>query len=274
MSTPNITRSLERPRYEVIPMKGVDDQLPHLPKEATVTVTVSPTKGQQPTLELADRIQDLGHSVVPHLSARKFAGRDQVERVVERLRERDIEEIFVVAGDAEEPEGPYEGAADLLEEMDDLGHRFDRVGVTGYPESHPLIDDEVLIDAMKRKLPFATHIATQICYEADTIRSWVADVRARGVDLPIHIGLPGVVDKKRLLKISMRVGLGDSVRFLKKQSQVATKMAGGYRPDELMTQLDDLVLAEGGIAGWHIFTFNEVERTERWRQEQLAGGAR
>lgn len=251
-------------------MKGIDDQLPHLPSESTVTVTVSPTKGQQATLELVDRIRSLGHRVVPHLSARKFSGRDQVDSVAEQLRAWEIDEIFVVAGDAEKPDGPYEGAADLLEELDDLGHRFARVGITGYPESHPLIDDQVLIDAMQRKLPFATHIATQICYEAETIRNWISAVRARGVDLPIHIGLPGVVDRSRLLKISLRVGLGDSVRFLRKQSQVATKMAGGYRPDELMEELGDLVLAPGGIAGWHIFTFNEVERTEQWRQELLA----
>lgn len=271
MTSQKIIGSLQRPRYEVVPMKGVDDQLPHLPSGAAVTVTVSPTKGQEPTLALAERIHELGHEVVPHLSARKFASRDQVERTLERLRALQVQDVFVIAGDAEEPDGPYEGAADLLEEIDELGHRFPHVGVAGYPEPHPLIPDEVLVQSLKRKLPYATYLTTQICYEADTIRRWISGVRGRGIDLPIHIGVPGVVDTKRLLRISMRVGLGDSLRFLKKQSKVATKMAAGYRPDELMVDLEDLVGAEGGIAGWHIYTFNEVERTEAWREHVLLG---
>jgi methylenetetrahydrofolate reductase (NADPH) len=254
-------------------MKGVEDQLPHLPPDAAVTVTVSPTRGQDPTLDLAERIHDLGRAVVPHLSARKFTGRAPVERTIQRLRSRQVEDVFVIAGDAEEPEGPYEGAADLLEEVDGLGHRFPNVGVAGYPEPHPFIPDEVLVQSLKRKLPYATYLATQICYEADTIRQYITDLRARGIDLPIHVGMPGVVDRKRLLRISMRVGLGDSVRFLKKQSKVATKMAAGFKPDELMLELEDLVGEEAGIAGWHIFTFNEVERTEAWRQQVLRGEA-
>jgi len=273
MQQATIAASLRRPRYELIPMKGVEEQLPHLPAEAVVTITVSPTRGPGPTLELATRVRGLGHRVVPHLSARSFTGRAHVEESLERLDSIGIDEVFVVAGDPPEPQGPYGSAADLLEEFDLLGHRFDEVGVGGYPEPHPLITDETLAQALRRKLPYATYLTSQICYDATTIRTWIAGLRGDGIDLPVRIGIPGVVDARRLLRISGRVGLGDSIRFLRKQSRIATRLATGYRPDELMFELADLVGEPQGIAGWHVFTFNEVEHTEAWRQELLRPAA-
>jgi len=266
-----LVQSLERARFEIIPMKGVDAQLEHLPRGQTVTVTASPTKGTEPTLELAERLARDGHRVVPHLSARLMTGRDEVGRILERLERLGIDQAFVIAGDAELPAGPYEGAADLLEEMTDIGHHLTGVGISGYPESHAFIPDATTIAAMSRKAPHATVIVSQICYDPDTIRRWIAAVRARGIDLPIYLGIPGVIDRARLLRVSLRVGLGDSVRFLRKQHEVASHMLAGYTPDELITDLGDLVAdATSGIAGWHLFTFNEVERTERWRQELLS----
>jgi len=265
-----LVRSLERARFEIIPMKGVDAQLEFLPLGQAITVTASPTKGLEPTLELAEQLVRHGHAVVPHISARLVEGRDHLARILARLETLGITDVFVPAGDAEVPAGPYEGAADLLEEMADLGHHLTGVGITGYPESHAFIPDATTIEAMTRKAPYATAIISQICYDPDIIRRWVAAVRARGVTLPIYLGIPGVIDRAKLLRVSLRVGLGDSVRFLRKQHQVATHMLTGYTPDELIADLGDLLSdPAANVAGWHLFTFNEVERTERWRQELL-----
>lgn len=265
-----VVASLERARFEIIPMKGVDEQLPFLPAGVTVTVTASPTKGLDATLELVEHVAQRGNPVVPHLSARLIEGRDHLARILARLEALGIEEVFVPAGDAEIPAGPYEGAADLLEEMTDLGHHLQRVGITGYPESHAFIPDATTIAEMTRKAPHATAIVSQICYDPTIVRSWVSEVRARGIDLPIYLGVPGVIDRAKLLRVSLRVGLGDSIRYLRKQHEVATKLLTGYTPDELVGGLGDLIdHADARVAGWHLFTFNEVERTERWRQELL-----
>jgi methylenetetrahydrofolate reductase (NADPH) len=269
MTSDTLAASLRQPRYEVVPMKGIDDQLPYLPPEATVTITVSPSRGPDPTLELAAQVRERGHRVVPHLSARTFTSRQHVERALEQLERLAIDEVFVVGGDPPEPLGPYEGAVELLETFDDLGHRFRDVGIAGYPEAHPTIPEETVVQALKRKAPYATYVTSQICYDAATIRSWIANIRDLDIDLPVHLGIPGVVDRTRLLRISTRVGLGDSIRFLRKQSKVATRLASGYRPDGLMLELTDLLGHDDGIAGWHINTFNEIERTETWRQELL-----
>lgn len=266
-----VAASLERARFEIIPMKGVEEQLAFLPAGATVTITASPTRGIAATLELAQQVAGLGHRTVPHLSARLVEGRDHLARILAELETWGIHEVFVPAGDAELPAGPYEGAADLLEEMSDLGHHLTGVGITGYPESHAFIPDATTIAEMSRKAPHATTIVSQICYDPSIIRGWVTAVRARGIELPIHLGVPGVIDRAKLLRVSLRVGLGDSIRYLRKQHEVATRLLTGYTPDELITSLADLLEdPAAGVAGWHLFTFNEVERTERWRQELLA----
>lgn len=265
-----LAQSLAHARFEIIPIKGVEAQLEYLPPGQTVTVTASPTKGLAPTLELAALLVARGYHVVPHISARLVSGREELASILARLEALGIAEVFVPAGDAEVPAGPYEGAADLLEDMVAIGHHLTSIGITGYPESHAFIPDATTISAMARKAPYATYIVSQICYDARTIRRWVSAVRARGIDLPIHLGIPGVIDRAKLLRVSLRVGLGDSVRFLRKQHDIATHMLAGYTPDELLNTLDDLLAdPRTGIAGWHLFTFNEVERTERWRQDLL-----
>lgn len=261
--------SLLGPRFEVIPMRGVERALEALPERSDVSVTANASRGLEPTLELSERLAALGHRAVPHLAARMVRGPEHLRAIVERLGSAGITAIFVPAGDVAEAAGPYDGAADLLEALMTVDHPFVHLGVTGYPERHPFIPDELTISEMQRKADAnATEITTQMCFDTPTIVDWVASVRARGITLPIRIGVPGVVDRVRLVRISLQVGLGDSIRYLSKQPDVATKMLMGYEADDLMHELSSL-LDDGDIAGWHIFTFNEVERTAAWLGDML-----
>ena len=265
--------SLERVRFEVLPLKGVEDQIAHLPAGATVTVTSSPSKGVEATLALCEVLARRDLRVVPHVAARLVRDRRHLRELLARTDALGIREVFVVAGDAPEPAGAYEGAVDLLREIADVGHRIEEIGVTGYPESHAFIPDDTAIRAMADKVPYATYIVSQICFDAPTIARWVGAVRARGVTLPIHLGVPGVVDRERLLRISMKVGLGDSLRYLRKQHGVFGRLVSGYTADELVAGLASVVGSPtSGVRGWHLFTFNEVASTEQWRRALLAGG--
>jgi methylenetetrahydrofolate reductase (NADPH) len=82
-------------------------------------------------------------------------------------------------------------------------------------EGHALIDDEELDRALMDKQPFASCVVTRLCFDADEILGWSSDIRHRGIRLPVYVGLPGVVDRKKLLQVSLKVGVGDSARFLK-----------------------------------------------------------
>lgn len=271
-----VVESFTEPRFEIIPTKGVEDQLAWLPPEAVVTVTSSPTKGMEATLALATLLHRAGsvRAVVPHIAARLVVDTPHLADLLAQLEDLGTTEVFVIAGDAEQPAGEFDGTAALLRAMAEIGHSL-RVGITGYPESHAFIPDDTTIRAMFDKEPYAAYIVSQICYDPTLITRWVAAVRARGTTLPIHIGIPGVVDFARLLRISKRVGIGDSMRFLRKQWATITRLVSGYQPDGLIDALTP-TLADPAmrVAGWHLFTFNEIRRTEQWRQDLLARYAR
>jgi methylenetetrahydrofolate reductase (NADH) len=268
-----VAEALRWPRYEVIPLQGTEEQVArHVPRDVKVTVTASPKKGIEGTLELAERLSKRGYETAPHLSARLVRDEAHLQDILGRLRGSGIRDAFVVAGDAREPAGKFDGAGELLVAMAELGHDLEEIGITGYPESHPFISDADTISAMYEKEPYATYIVSQICFDAGVIAEWARRVRRRGVDLPIYVGVPGAVSRQKLLRISRGVGLGESARFLKKYGNwfVRFFLPGGYSPDRLIEGLTpSFANPESKVRGFHLYTFNEVGNTEAWRRELL-----
>ncbi|MDQ3436599.1 MAG: methylenetetrahydrofolate reductase [Actinomycetota bacterium] len=264
---------LRHPGYEVIPLQGTEESVvEHVPKDIALTVTASPGKGTWATVELAERLAGHGFGVAPHLSARLIRDRLELGEILRRLRGAGIRNAFVVAGDIDEPAGEFEGATGLLEAMSEIGHDLDEVGITGYPESHPKISDEMTIQAMYEKVPYATYIISQICFDPEVTSDWARRVWLRGVKLPIRIGMPGYVNRQKLMRISAGIGLGESARFLHRQRNWLLKlfMPGGYSPGRLIEGLKPgFADPESNIQGLHIYTFNELEQTEAWRREML-----
>jgi len=277
-ATDGAPKLLRNPRYELMPFDSFDDQVANLPDGAAIAITTSPQLGLEATVDSAERAAERGYDVIPHVAARYVEDEAQLDDVAGRLREAGVTDVFVPGGDREEPAGPYESAHDLLVALDGLGHTFDEVGITGYPEGHEFIDDETLAEAMAKKAPYATYIVTQLCYDPRAVTDWVEDVRARGVDLPVEVGVPGVMKYQRLLQISRKVGVGDSVRFLKKTTGITgfvrqlVSSRGKYTPDELLDGLgphaDDPTY---DIRGVHLYTFNQTSDLESWRRSRIAG---
>jgi methylenetetrahydrofolate reductase (NADPH) len=265
---------LRRPRLEVIPLDGIEQAvIGHVPSQLTVTVTSSPSRGIDATMALCDRLAAHGYRVVPHLAARLVRDRSHLHELLARLDELHLRDVFVVAGDIGQPAGEYEGAAALLAAMAEAGHALEEIGITGYPESHAFISDETTIQAMFDKAPLATYIVSQICFSPEVIATWIRRVRDRGVDLPIHVGLPGPVAARKLLRFSGRIGLGESARFLRRHGSLAGRLLlpRAYRPERLLERLaPHLGRPDDRVAGLHLFTFNELEPAERWRHETIA----
>src|SRR5215217_2915340 len=127
-----LAEALRRPRYEVLPLQGAEEAVvEHVPRDIKLTVTASPKKGIETTLEFAERLSRQGYEVVPHLSARLVVDVAHLKDILERLRESGIREVFVVAGDPDEPAGKFAGADELLPVMAEIGHDFEEIGITG-----------------------------------------------------------------------------------------------------------------------------------------------
>jgi methylenetetrahydrofolate reductase (NADPH) len=263
---------LRSARFEVLPLEGIENQVrQHLGTDVKVTVTASPRRGLDATLELTERLTAAGYATVPHISARLVHDRAHLSDLLERLHAGGVRELFVLAGDAAEPAGEFPGALELLEAMGPRRADFDAIGITGYPESHHLISDEETIRAMFAKAPMATHIVSQLCFDVDVIARWIANVRRRGTDLPIWIGVPGHVSYTKLLRVSAKIGLGESTRFLRHHGNWITRLlTRQFKPDRLVRELTPVATDPAArVAGFHLYTFNEVARTERWRRSAL-----
>lgn len=254
------------PRFEVFPSSDVARRTAVLPPGTKVAITCSPRRGIHATLWAAEELRGQGLDVVPHLSARLITGESELAAIVKRLTELDVDDMFVVGGDVSHP-GPFASALSLLEAVEALGYRFRDVGVAAYPDGHPFLGDAVLLDALLAKQPLATYMVTQLCFDPDQVRRWIGDVRRKGVRLPVYVGVPGVVERARLLRIARRIGVVDSARFAGKHTGMIARLLsrGGFRPDPFVAALEP---AAERIAGLHLYTFNEVASTHRWQRNR------
>ena len=269
-----LARALRDASYEVLPFRRTEEAvLAHVPREVPLTVTTTEARGLDPTLDVAGRLAGHGYTVAPHLAARLVRDEAHLTDIVARLREARIDGVFVIGGDAAEPAGPFPDALSLLERLQSVGHPFRTIGIAGYPEGHARIPDHVIDEALRRKATHATYVITQMCFRAQATAAWAKAVRDRGTHLPVRVGIPGAVNRQKLVRISAGLGLGQSARFLAKQQNLIWRffLPGGYRPDRLLDGLaPELARSDSILAGLHVFTFNELEKTEAWRQHRLA----
>jgi len=265
---------LAHPRYEVFPSASIEAAVAEcVPRDVTMTVTASPARGLDATIDLTERLAARGYRVVPHLSARLVRDDAHLAGIVERLTAIGIDDVFVPAGDADPPAGRFDSAVALLDRLAEMGRPFSRVGVTGYPQSHPRIGDDVTIQAMWDKRHHASYLVSNLCLDPVVLRRWIARVRARGVTLPLYVGLSGPVDRARLLRMAAKAGAAESARFLTGHTEWFLRVGttGRYSPDRLLDRTGAALAApESAVAGLHIFTFNQVQQAEQWRVSLLA----
>ena len=268
-----LARLLAGPTFELVPLKNALSQADHLPAGATVSVTASPAKGLEATVALCEELQARGFRAVPHLSARMVRDRVHLSDLVAWLEGAGVDRAFVVGGDAKEP-GDFPDGLSLLREMHEIGHPLGEIGIPCYPQGHAFIADGPLLEALRAKAAFASYMTTQLCFDPGAIASWIAARRADGLELPVHVGVPGVAEPHRLLAISARIGVADTHRFLSKNIRFVARLmrsGGFYRPDGLVEGIAPHAADPSArIVDIHLYTFNAVDATEKWRRDYIA----
>lgn len=263
---------LEAPRYELIPIRGMHEEAARLPAGAVITVTCSPKHGIERTLEAAIELSKQGFIAIPHIAARLVRDEPHLHEILRTLSQHSLHEIFVVGGDAPSPAGVFDGAVPLLEVIAASSLRPLRIGIPGYPEGHASISDAALEAALIAKRPYADYLVTQLCFDPIRIIAWLREIHQKGIGLPAWIGLPGVMDPRRLLGISLKIGIGSSLRVLRRNQGMTRQLwQGAYAPDHLINPLLE-VLADGAtppICGFHLNTFNHLEPLLAWQADRL-----
>ena len=210
---------------------------------------------------------------MPHLAARMISDRAELVEIRSRLAEAGITRVFVPGGDVD-PVGDYPDAFSLLEDLATLAQPFEQIGITGYPETHPKITDDLTVQAMWDKRRHATHVVSNLTFDAGAIKNWVGRMRARGVTMPLLLGMPGPIDRAKLLAMATKIGVGESTRFLAKHKSTFARLAAPGRlhrrtvPGGVRCHRRPPRVADRGAAHLHV----QPDRRDRGVASGAAGG--
>jgi methylenetetrahydrofolate reductase (NADPH) len=238
-----------------------------------VSLTWIPGANPMDMVKPAAELKRAGHFPMPHIGARHLESAAQLERLAGRLNDVGVDRVLIIGGDRSQPAGPFDSSLAVMQTG-----AFQRVGITrmavaAFPEGNPHIATEVLEEALTAKISLAhaeglrLSIITQFCFNAEPVVAWVRGVRARGVDVPIRVGLAGPANWLTLMGYAVRCGVGNSLRVLMENPSFA-KVLAERGPEPIIRELA-ISTANGGrrqlaIAGLHFYIFGGFRRTMDW----------
>ncbi len=218
-----------------------------------------------------------GFTPVPHISARRLPSQHALEEFLGALREDGTtRDVFVVGGDPAQPEGPYRSSLDVIRTGLLEKYGIGSVSISGYPEGHPDISDDLLWSAMAGKSREITergitgNVVTQFSFDADAVVAWIEQVRDRGITVPIRVGVPGPTGVRRLLAFAGRFGVASSATIARKYGLSLTNLLGTAGPDQFIRRLSDRLNDHHGEVRLHFYTFGGLRQTAAWIREFTA----
>lgn len=243
----------------------------HLPAGTSVYVPFTPGATRHDTVAACQRLRDQGMHAVPHLAARSLAGPAELDDWLGALADVGVAGVMLVAGDHRRPIGPYRDTLDLLESGKLGEHGIDRLGVTAYPEAHPVATATDLDTALAKKAAYAAAtgarmwIVTQFVFDPRPAVALLDRLRSQGCPLPVRIGVAGPARSRTLLEFAVRCGVGTSVKMLRRRPSVA-RLLSNWTPDDLLSALarHRVDSVETSLAGIHLFTFGGLAKTASW----------
>lgn len=257
---------------------------PHLRAGSKVFIALIDPADVAGQLAAARQLKASGFEPVPHIPARFVRDLDDLKNRIGALaQDAGVTEMLVLGGGAPQPIGQYDAAIQILETGVFEANGIKRIGIAGHPEGNPDITkihgEPMLIKALKDKQAWLKSqnidgfIATQFLFEAGPVADWARALRAEGIALPIHVGVPGPATIKTLVKYAAMCGVGNSARFIRKQALNVTKLLSVNTPDDFMQGLADLHVGkpELGIAGPHLYPFGGFDKLFDWLGPKLKG---
>lgn len=212
-----------------------------------------------------------GFTPVPHISARRLPSQNALEEFLGALSEDGTtRDVFVVGGDPAQPEGPYRSSLDVIRTGLLEKYGIGSVSISGYPEGHPDISDDLLWSAMAGKSReiaergITGNVVTQFSFDADAVVAWIEQVRDRGITVPIRVGVPGPTGVRRLLAFAGRFGVASSATIARKYGLSLTNLLGTAGPDRFIRRLSDRLNDHHGEVRLHFYTFGGLQQTAAW----------
>lgn len=285
MTASDVARLLTGFSVEITPREtaNVERLAEVLAPGTAVYLTFLPRVPWEQTVAVARQVAAAGMRPVPHLAVRAVPDRDTLRRMLADVAALGVDDVLLVAGSVRTPAGEFTETAQVLDSgcLEEAGIR--RAGVAGHPEGSPDIGPAALAAALAAKDRIArergldVRVVTQFCFAAEPILAWERRIRAAGISLPVHVGLPGVTSPARLLKFGLSCGIGPSLQVLRKQTGGVLRLATApeHRPAETLADLASAVAADPAclVRGVHFFPFGALADTASWAADVRDGRA-
>ncbi len=256
-----------------------------LPKGTPIFIALIDPADVGGQLAAASALRKAGLEPIPHVPARFILDEaDLKNRIGALAGDAGVTQMLVLGGGAPTPMGKFDAAIQLLQTDVFQKNGVKRIGVAGHPEGNADITkvhgEAVLLKALGEKQAWlkanniSGFIATQFLFEAAPVAYWASMLRDNGIDLPIHVGIPGPATIKTLVKYAAMCGVGNSARFIRKQALNITKLLTVNTPDEFIEQLAVLHFdrPELGIATPHLYPFGGFDKMFDWLSPKLKAG--
>jgi methylenetetrahydrofolate reductase (NADPH) len=244
----------------------------HFRAGTDVTITFLPGDNYRHNVDTAAALRRAGYNPVPHIAAREMVSRETLDDFLTRLRgEADVTRILLIAGDVVAAKGPFKSGLDIGVSGLVEAHGFASVSVAGHPEGHPYLKPENAFATLAAwrdwglQTKIRVDVVTQFCFETAPILGWIGELHARGITLPVIVGLAGPASPATLTKFALRCGIGNSMRALRGQIGRFGRLLTDTGPDDVMRGLLSAPkVATAPIAGFHLFPFGGLRKAADW----------
>jgi methylenetetrahydrofolate reductase (NADPH) len=266
--------SLEMTAKEI---EGLREAAPLIRPGTQIAITFLPGEEIPQRVEAAVLVRELGFEPIVHLSARRLQSVEELDGYLRDITTRaGAKRVFIIAGDPPEPEGPFEDSLQIIETGLLEKHGIEIVGVGGHPEGHPNVSKTDLWTWMERKIAavrahgMVPLVVTQFAFDDHAIVEWIGEMRARGIDVPVRLGVPGPAGIKRLLGFAKRCGVGASASVMKKYGVSITNLIGSAGPDKLVESLEKGLTEQHGRVRLHFYPFGALTASAEWINDYAA----
>ena len=254
----------------------------HVAKGTRVFIALLDASDVEGQISFAGALQQSGFQVIPHVPARFVRDEKDLNSRLAGFAKHGVTQILALGGGAPQPIGKFDAAIHLMETGAFEAHGITRIGIAGHPEGNPdltkIHGEAVLLNALKQKQTWLREkkiegfIATQFLFDAEPLAYWAKGLREVGIDLPLHVGIPGPASLKTLVRYAALCGVGHSARFIRKQALNITKLLTVSEPTEFIEQLAKLHFEkpELKIAGPHLYPFGGFDKLFAWQDSLKA----
>ncbi|MEM0966338.1 MAG: methylenetetrahydrofolate reductase [Verrucomicrobiota bacterium] len=229
-----------------------------------IFVTMIPGTDVSASCKALEKVLNSGFQPVPHITARNFESKSALERYFSSMTNLGVSKALLIAGGNGKAAGPFEDTMDLLTSDAFQKYPLKTVAIAGHPEGNP--EDPKTWESLEKKWSFFKEegihmeIVTQWSFSPGKVDAYLSEVRERGIDAPVRVGVPGPASLKTLIKYAEVCGVSATATVIKKQGLSMGRLLVSNKPTRFVSKIENSDL-------FHLYPFGGLEKCAEWLAE-------